>query len=240
MAAIVKTAVIIAGGEGTRLRPLTEDKPKTLVEVGGRPLLEWTIMRLQPLDIERLVIGVAYKADRIIEFMDRKKNFGIPVVEYKPHNTSGSTGQAFRHCIKGVVDDDIFLGMHSDDLTNMNIGAMIADHIKNRPILTIGLAPLKVDKGVVTLDGNGMITGFKYGGEMPDKPINMGTYVMSREILDYLPESGSMDETAFPKLASERKARGYLLRKGEEWTSVDAKRDIPVAEDYLRRWGYIR
>ena len=71
-------------------------------------------------------IGVAYKADRIIEFMDRKKNFGIPVVEYKPHNTSGSTGQAFRHCIKGVVDDDIFLGMHSDDLTNMNIGAMIA------------------------------------------------------------------------------------------------------------------
>ena len=117
---------------------------------------------------------------------------------------------------------------------------MIAEHMKHRPILTMSLAPLRVDKGVVELDGNGMIVGFKYGGEIPDKPINMGTYVMDKAILDYLPESGSVDETTFPKLANERKVRGYLLRKNEEWTSVDAKRDVAVAEQYLKKWGYIK
>ena len=139
---MLKTAVIIAGGEGTRLGDLAKDKPKTLVNIAGRPLLYWTIDWLKSQGIDHLVIGVAYKKEKIYEFMEKKKNFGIPKVEYRSHNTLGSTGQAFRHCIEGVVDDEIFLGMHSDDLTNMDIAAMIAEHMRHRPVLTMGLAPL--------------------------------------------------------------------------------------------------
>lgn len=236
---MVETAVIIAGGEGSRLRPLTLDRPKTMVEVGGRPLLEWVIRRVKPCGVNHLVIGVAYKKEKIMEFMKANDNFGMKV-DFSEHTVDGGTAQAFKLAISRFVKDDVFLAMNSDDLTNMNIQAMLDEHLANKPVVTMGLAPFRCDKSVVRYTPEMKIYNFEYGPKIPDVQISMGTYVFSKEILEHIPDTGSIEETAFRELAKKGRMRAHLLQPGEEWTSVDATKDIPIAEYHLRKWGHIK
>jgi NDP-sugar pyrophosphorylase family protein len=228
------TAVVIAGGKGLRLMPLTQSVPKSLVEVGGKPLLYWIIRWLKSYRVKHLVIGVAYKKEKIFEFMKGNDNFGLEV-EYS-EDLQGGTAQAFRLAIKDHVSDEDFFAMNGDELTNMDLGRMESSHLQNRPIVTMALTPFKCLLSTVKIE-KGKVADFEYGKILEDVPVSIGIYAFNRHILDYLPDTGSVEDLTFKKLAPQGKILAHMLQGKEEWITVNTQKDITEAEAALRRWG---
>src|SRR5436305_14776727 len=98
-----KTAVILSGGEGLRLRPITHDIPKGLVKVGGKPLLEWVIEWLEQNMVTDLVIGVAYLREKIIHYIGNEAKFGVDI-RYSVQTVEDGTSEGFHLEISGHVD----------------------------------------------------------------------------------------------------------------------------------------
>jgi NDP-sugar pyrophosphorylase family protein len=95
----VEAAVVLSGGEGVRLRPITSDLPKGLVKVGGKPLLQWVVEWLRENGISNIVIGVAYLKDEIIKFFEDGSRFGVRI-HYSVHTVEGGTAEGFRLAIR--------------------------------------------------------------------------------------------------------------------------------------------
>ncbi len=232
------TAVIIAGGEGTRLRPLTDGIPKTLVEVAGKPMLQWTIEWLKAGGIKHLVIGVAYKKEKIYEFMKAHNNFGMDV-HFSEHSLEGGTAEGFRLAIERHVKDRDFIAMNSDELTNMDLRKLIEKHKKHSPTVTMAISPFYVGVSIIDRDKEDKITSFEYGRLVHSLPVSIGIYAFNSGIIDYIPKSGSIENTAFKQLVKEGKARAMMLSDGEEWVTVNTPHDITKAEQKLKEWGGI-
>ncbi len=105
-----KTAVILSGGEGLRLRPITHDIPKGLVKVGGKPLLEWVVEWLQQNRVTDLVIGVAYLKEKIMRYFGNGGKFGVDI-RYSVHTVEGGTSEGFRLAISKPILNDVFISM---------------------------------------------------------------------------------------------------------------------------------
>src|SRR3989441_12279664 len=103
----IRSAVIISGGEGVRLRPITSDLPKGLVRVAGKPLLQWVVEWLRQNDVSNLVIGVAYLKEKIMRYFGDGNKFGVSI-RYSIHSVDGGTGEGFRLAISRHVDDQSF------------------------------------------------------------------------------------------------------------------------------------
>src|SRR5256712_11829230 len=112
-----KTAVILSGGEGLRLRPITYDIPKGLVKVGGRPLLEWVVEWLQQNRVTDLVIGVAYLKEKIMRYFGGGGKFGVDI-RYSVHTVKGGTSEGFRLAISCYVDFPSFYALHRHQVSN--------------------------------------------------------------------------------------------------------------------------
>jgi NDP-sugar pyrophosphorylase family protein len=230
------TAVVIAGGKGLRLMPLTQTLPKSLVEVGGKPILYWIIKWLKSYGVKHMVLGVAYKKEKIYEFMKKNDNFGLDV-EYSEDKEQG-TAQAFRLAIENHVKDENFIAMNGDELTNMNLRRMEKSHMENRPIVTMALTPFKCRLSVVKVEGK-KVADLEYGRILEDVPVSIGVYAFNRSILSYMPESGSMEDLVFKKLAQQGKVIAHMLEGNEEWITVNTQKDITEAEAVLRSWGML-
>src|SRR3990170_8059704 len=120
MGSKLKTAVVLAGGEGTRLRPLTNDVPKPMIKILGKPILQWVIEWLTNNGISNIVIGVSYKKEAVMNYFKDGSEFNCNI-RYSVHSIEGETGEGFRLAIRRHVDDDIFLAMNGDEMTNFNI-----------------------------------------------------------------------------------------------------------------------
>ncbi len=225
----LKTAVIIAGGEGSRLAPLTDNKPKTLVEVNGRPLLYWIIRWLKKYGITHVVLGVSYKKEKIYEYMKENDNFGLEV-DISEHTIDGGTAEAFGLAIKRFVKDETFLAMNGDELTNMNLDELEQIHLRRRPIVTMGLSPFPCRFSVVSINSSDVATNFEYGKKLKAIPVSMGVYVFDRGILSVIPEKGSIEDTAFAGLVRQGKIIGHMISDREEWISINTPKDIKDAE----------
>lgn len=232
------TAVMIAGGRGLRLSPLTDDRPKTLIPVAGRPILYYIINWLKSYDVSHLVIGVAHMKEKIYEYMKENDNFGMDV-DFSEHTVDGGTAQGFKLAIGRFVKDEDFFAMNSDELTNMDLRELERAHMRHRPMLTLALAPFHIRLSVIDHDGENKITKFTYGKKMPDIKISNGIYAFNRGITDYIPDTGSIENTAFVRLTEEGKARGHTMKENEDWCTVNTAKDIEEAEEKLRLWGIL-
>lgn len=223
-------AVILAGGYGKRLRPLTEDRPKPMVEVCGRPLAEWQILWLKSLGITEVVFLLGYAKEKVIEYFGSGKKFGVNisyVVEDEPLGTGGAIKNA-EHILKS---EDVFIVVNGDIITNLNPLEMVQMIKKDNSVVAIALVYMRSPYGIVKLDG-------EYIVEFVEKPtieytINAGVYVMKPTIFEYLPEKGDIERTAFPLLASKRLLKGYVY-KDVYWKSIDTIKDLEEASDRLR------
>jgi NDP-sugar pyrophosphorylase family protein len=233
----VRTAVLIAGGEGARLMPLTADRPKTLVEVGGKPLLYWIIQWLKSYGIKHLVIGVAYKKEKIFEYMAQNKNFGLEV-DFSEHTLEGGTAQGFKRAMRFVKDED-FVAMNADELTNMDLNDMIREHEASKPLVTMALSPFYCRFSVVESDDNHKVTRFQYGKRIPNVNVSNGIYIFNSKILAYIPDTGSIEDLLFAKLAQDGKLMSYLMKDSDDWVSVNTVKEIREAEEKLRSWKLI-
>ena len=227
----VRTAVILAGGEGLRLRPLTVDSPKAMIPVAGKPLLQWIIEWVKRNKIRNVVVGVAYKKEKVMDYFKDGAQMGV-TIKYSNHTVEGGTGEGFRLAIERHVDDDVFLAMNGDELVDLNVSDFVAFHISQGGIATIALGPLRSPYGVAELDGSDIV-GFLEKPILWTHRVSVGTYVFSRDILNYLPEKGDVERAVFPRLASMGRLKAYI--HNGFWATINTLKDLEDVEKQLRR-----
>ncbi|HLE74758.1 MAG TPA: nucleotidyltransferase family protein [Candidatus Bathyarchaeia archaeon] len=223
----IRTAVILVGGAGLRMRPYTEDIPKCMIPLGGKPLIYWTLTWLRDYGFNHLVLGVAYRKETVIEYV-RENPIGVDV-DFSEHTQEGETGEGFRLAIERHVNDEDFLAMNGDELTNMNLEKFAEFHLKQKPVATIAVSPMHSPFAILKIDGNDIIE-FKEKPIVKDKLVNTGIYVFNHAILDYLPLKGTIERTAFPVLAKKRLLKAFRLGKDERWLTINSVKDLSVAE----------
>jgi mannose-1-phosphate guanylyltransferase len=223
----IRTAVILVGGSGLRLRPLTDDRPKCMISLRGKPLLYWTIIWLRDYGFDHIVLGVAYRKEAVINYI-KENNFGIKI-DFSEHTEEGETGEGFNLAIKRHVTDENFLAMNGDELTNMNLERFVDFHFAQKGIATIAASPMRSPFAILKIEGNNIIE-FKEKPLLEDQLINSGIYVFNHAICDYLPITGAIERTAFPALAEKRLLKAYKLGKEEKWLTINSVKELSIAE----------
>jgi dTDP-glucose pyrophosphorylase/CBS domain-containing protein len=215
-------AVVMAGGYGMRLRPLTEDMPKTMLKVGDRPLLESIISQLRHSGIKRVHLSTNYKKDIIADHFKDGKDFGVEihyVQEEQPLGTAGSLG------LLGLSKEPILV-INGDILTQLDFRAMLEFHIDHDADMTIAVSlyEYRIPYGVINSKGIEITA-------VSEKPvirhfINAGIYLLKPEACRYVPNGHSCD---MPELIAK------LISKGGHVISFPIReywRDIGSIADY--------
>jgi len=230
-------AAIIAGGFGKRLRPLTLEKPKPLVEVAGKPIIQWQIEWFKRYGVGTIVVLTGYLREKIIEFLGSGQKLGVNVVyvvEDEPLGTAGAIKNA-----EGVLSDSVFLAVNGDIITNIPLDKLVNDLIKSDALASIALVPLRSPYGIVEVDSEGNVKSFKEKPLIEKYLINAGVYAMKPQILQYLPRKGDLERSVFPQLAKEGLLRGVIF-KDVYWRAIDTVKDVEeVSKELLSKniWG---
>lgn len=224
-------ALIIAGGEGERLRPLTTDRPKPMVQVGGRPILERQVDWLQREGITNIVMLCGYRSDVICDHFGDGSRFGL-TIEYSIEDKPLGRGGALR---KGAamlpVDEPVAIATNGDILTNQPLAPILQRHRRKQATATVMLTPLRSPYGVTRVARDGRIEAFD---EKPILPywINAGVYALSRDFFDMLPKRGDHEVSTFPELSHRRQLYGFKSKA--YWRAVDSFKDLTEAERELK------
>ncbi len=219
-------ALIIAGGEGERLRPLTSDRPKPMIEVAGKPILEYQVEWLAGQGVSDVILLWGYKAEVIQEHFGDGSRFGLRVhysVEQEPLGRGGALKLGARLL---PPDEELALGLNGDILTNQPLTPLLRHHRRKGATATVMLTRLRSPYGITRGDRAGHIVAFD---EKPMLPhwINAGVYVLAPDFFRGLPERGDHERTTFPELAAEGKLFGYRSRA--YWRSIDTFKDLTEA-----------
>jgi mannose-1-phosphate guanylyltransferase len=225
-------AVILVGGAGTRLRPLTYVMPKCLLPVGGMPLLEWTVKYLASHEIKEFVVCVAYLKRQIITTVGDGSRLGVKIEYAEAESPLGTAGQL--KTAEPFVDDT-FVAMNGDIVTSLNVRNLIQTHKAKGGAGTIALKnfDVKVPYGHVIADQDSVIRKFE---EKPTLHLmaNAGIYVLERSVFGSIPSGKpySLETEVFPALI----ARGERLNSYYEeayWNDVGTMGDFEKVNDEL-------
>jgi NDP-sugar pyrophosphorylase family protein len=198
-----------------------------MIPLHGRPLIYWTLTWLRHYGLEHVVLGVSYRKEAVINYV-KKNPLGIKV-DFSEHTQEGETGEGFRLAIKRHVNDEDFLAMNGDELTNLNLNKFAAFHLRHKPIATIAISPMHSPYAVLEINGND-ITRFSEKPILEDKLVSAGIYIFNHAISDYLPMKGSIEKTAFPSLAEKKFLKAYKLSENERWLTINSIKDLSMAE----------
>jgi len=203
-------AVVMAGGEGSRLRPLTLHLPKPLVPVVNKPVMQHILELLVRHGIREIVVTLHYLADDIKEYFGDGSEFGVNLrytVEDTPLGTAGSVKKA-----QHLLDDHSFLILSGDALTDVDLTALITSHRERRSMATLCLTRVEspLEYGVVITDNAGRVRRFLEKPEWSEvfsDTVNTGIYVLEPAVLDYMEPDKVYDWSGdiFPRLLKERK-----------------------------------
>ncbi len=230
-------AVLLVGGFGKRLKPLTDATPKAMVDVDGKPILFRQIQWLRDHGVSRFVLAVSHLKEVIFDAVGNGAGLGVQVkyaVEEAPLGTAGAISNA--SALLGKNNEYVFV-LNGDVLTNLNVTKLIATLNANRSAVgTLSLVPLPSPYGIVETEGS-VIKGFIEKPLLKDYWINAGVYCFRPEIFSSLPEQGSLEHDVFPKLASQ----GRLLSYKESncfWVSVDGFKDLEKASTFYQKESF--
>ncbi len=223
----IETAVILVGGSGLRMRPFTEDMPKCMIPLQGKPLIHWILNWLKSNGFKHIVMGVAYRKEVIMNYL--KENPQGLKIDFSEHTVEGETGEGFRLAISRFVNDENFLAMNGDEITNLNLEKLEEMHLKNKPVATIAVSPMRSPFGILELEGDDIV-GFKEKTLLENTLVSIGVYLFNREILSYIPKVGSIEKTVFPLLSKKRLLKAYRLSPSEVWLTINSVKDLSVAE----------
>jgi mannose-1-phosphate guanylyltransferase len=217
-------AVVLVGGQGTRLRPLTLTTPKQMLPVAGRPMIERVVAHLAAHGVDEVVLSLGYRPDAFAAAYRDNCCAGVRLqyaVEPEPRDTAG--GIAFAARLAGI--DETFVVQNGDVLTGMDVTALVDFHRARAALATISLTPVDDPSrfGVVATDEHGQVTAFVEKpdpGQAPSNLINAGTYVLEPEVMDRIAADRrvSIERETFPALVAE--GRLYALASDADW--VDA------------------
>jgi mannose-1-phosphate guanylyltransferase/phosphomannomutase len=229
-------AVIMAGGEGTRLRPLTSNAPKPMMPLCNRPMMEHIVRLLKTHGFDEIVVTVAFMANHIRTYFGDGSEFGVRMVyatEETPLGTAGSVRNAMAEL------DERFLVISGDVLTDIDLSAIVKVHESKGALATIGLVPVEnpLEFGIVITRDDGSIERFlekPSWGQVFSDTINTGIFVLEPEIFDHIEADRSVDFSSevFPKLLEEELplygaiAEGYWEDVGTLEAYMKAHKDV--------------
>ncbi|MGN6276174.1 MAG: sugar phosphate nucleotidyltransferase [Solirubrobacterales bacterium] len=229
-------AIVLVGGEGTRLRPLTSDTPKPAVTLVDRPFLAYAIEWLGGNGVSEVVLACGFLPDVLMEALGDHEHAGVKItyaVEPEPLGTAG----AIRFAAEALGDrlEDRFLALNGDVLADLDLAALVRAHAECGARATIALHPVEDSSayGLVRCDEDGTVLEFleKTGEEAPGE-INAGAYVLERSVLDLVPagRAVSIEREVFPRLVGEGLSAllldGYWMDIGTPERYLQASWDI--------------
>lgn len=228
MTGCVRQAVIMVGGKGTRLRPLTNDCPKPVLPILDKPCTEYFIDALADAGVEEIIMACGFRSEQVVEALGDGSKQGIKVIySYEDHPLG--TGGA----VKLLEDslDDTFIALNGDNFMEIDFKEQVRQHFESGAAVTISLSrtdnPCEV--GIVRLDDTGKVLEFK---EKP-KPeevfsdiLNTGVYVINKEVLQYIPKDTmyDMSKELFPLIMG----KGYRIqgyREPGHWMDIGRPKD---------------
>jgi NDP-sugar pyrophosphorylase family protein len=223
-------AVILAGGYGKRLKPLTDEKPKPMIEVLDKPIIEWQIRWLKNNGIDDVIICVGYMKDHIINYIGSGSKFAVKV-GYTVEDEPLGTGGALKNTEALLSSEESFLMLNGDVLTNIVV-SNLKKNLTNDLVATLAVVPLPSPFGIVEIDDNSKVLGFREKPTINQFWINAGVYCFSKKIFDHLPEKGNIETTALPVLAKNKKLKA-IKYENTFWRSIDSHKDIEEAASEL-------
>ena len=236
-----REAILLVGGEGTRLRPLTAHTPKPMLPVAGVPITVHQILRAREAGITRVVLGTAYRAEVFSEQLGDGSALGVEIAyahEEQPLGTGGAIRNAAAH-LRSAGDDPVVI-LNGDVLSGVDMAALVAGHVAEDAAVTLHLTRVEDPRryGLVPTDGQGRVLEFLEKPETPEQivtdQINAGCYVFRRDVIDSIAPDRvvSVEREVFPVLLqSGALVRGvvdasYWLDLGTPWDFVRGSADL--------------
>ena len=229
-------AVIMAGGEGTRLRPLTCNMPKPMVPVANRPVMYHIIELLKKHGIKEIAVTLQYMPEKITEYFDDGSEMGVNIryfIERTPLGTAGS--------VKNTEDfiDDTFIVISGDALTDIDLSSAIIFHKRKNAVATLVLKRMDIplEYGVVITDEDGKVIRFlekPSWGEVFSDTVNTGIYILSPEVLNFVEKGRMFDfsKDLFPMILDKNMpmygyiASGYWCDIGDIHAYINSNMDV--------------
>jgi NDP-sugar pyrophosphorylase family protein len=208
-------AIILAGGRGKRLRPITDYVPKPLIPIKNIPIIEWQIKYLKKFGISEVIICSGYKTEMIENYLSNKK-LGIKIkfsIETTPLGTGGAIKKAGKK-----INEKSFIVINGDVITNMDLKKLLK---KENSIASI---QLKTKFGILQTNDDKIIK-FDEKKEIENLWMNAGIYHLKKNILKDLPDIGDIEKTLFPDYAKKEKLFTLKFRN-TKWYSIDSFKDM--------------
>jgi mannose-1-phosphate guanylyltransferase len=217
-------AIILAGGKGTRLKPVTDYLPKPLVPIKNIPIIEWQIKYLKKYNIKEIIICTGYKTDMIENYLEKKK-LGVKInfsIEKNPLGTGGAIKNA-----RKWINEKSFLVINGDVITNIDLTKVME---KTNSLASIELV---TKFGVIAIEDE-KITKFTEKKPISNTWMNAGIYHLEKIILDKLPQKGDIEKTLFPEMAKDGKL-SVVKFHNSKWFSIDSFKDLEECSESISK-----
>jgi len=226
-------AIVLAGGKAERLGDAAGGLPKSLVPVGGRPLLSWQLGRLARVGVDRVIVSCL--AGQEGAFLDGLGGLGVELAcAGEPERLGRGGGIRFAAGLRAETGD--VLAMNGDELVDVDFGALLERHRSTGAAATVTVAQPPSQFGQVDVTDDDVVTGFHEVSRVPYW-VNCGIYVLSEAALARFPEKGDHETTVFPELAAEGRLRAF--RHTGLWLTVNTPKELRRADEYVaahREW----
>jgi NDP-sugar pyrophosphorylase family protein len=220
-------AIILAGGKAERLGDASGGRPKALVDVVGRPLAAYQVSRLWNAGVTRVIVSCAADQGELFERELAGLGPEIAAAE-EPERLGRGGGIKFAAGLRQESGD--LFALNGDELVDVDFAALLSEHRRTGALATIAVAQPKSAFGVVDVDDEGVVRGFREGGQVPYW-VNCGNYVLSEQALVRFPDKGDHESTTFPELVAEGSLRAY--RHEGLWLTVNTPKELRAAADHV-------
>jgi NDP-sugar pyrophosphorylase family protein len=220
-------AIILAGGKAERLGDAAGGRPKSLVDVAGKPLAAYQVGRLAGAGVTRVLFACA--AGEGSKFVDLLAGAGPEIVAVEEPERLGRGG-GIKFAARQRREGGEVLALNGDELVDVDFGALLAAHRAGGALATIAVAQPKSQFGLVQVDDDDLVRGFEEAGRVPYW-VNCGNYVLSEEAIERFPDKGDHESSTFPELAAEGKLRAY--RHEGLWLTVNTPKELRVAQEHV-------
>jgi len=228
-----KQAVILAGGQGTRLRPLTDNMPKPLVPFHGKPFLSYLLEQLKVQNIQDVLILTGYLGQQIQDYCGNGGDWGLNIF-YSQSPVEDETGQRLRNAAHSINSN--FLLMYCDNYWPMNLVEMWRDleRAASPNMITVYANRDGYTRNNLTVDAEGYVEAYDPKREMPGlNGVDIGYALLCKEVFDYLPAGNvSFERTVYPALAKSRLLRAYQTE--HRYYSVGSHERLPITQAFLQ------
>ncbi len=232
----MKRAIILSGGCGERLRPLTADKPKAMVELNGKPIMAYQLEWLSSYGIREIIVACGYRAEVMQQYFGdgAKWNVNIEYLrESKPLGRGGALKSALKHLFERNVSGlaSPLIALNGDLVTNLPIDQFFEFFEKTNSLAVVATVPLVSPYGIMEVEGDALVSGFR---EKPELPywINAGIYAFTGEIMNLLPDEGDHEVLTLPQLAARGELRAFKSKFF--WRTVDTIKDVNALQNELQ------